>query len=114
MQETGIADVGFGGFDLTFLGVGEVGGEEADHEGLSEDVEIAADGGVGHSEGAAQLGTVQELSVVVGEHGPKAAEEAAWELDAEFAEVAFEVGFDEVRAPQDFVFVRLRSDDGGL
>ncbi len=114
MQEAGVTDVDFWGFDLTFLGVGEVGGKEADHEGLPEDVEISANRGVGDSEGAAQLGTVQELSVVVGEHGPKAAEEAAWELDAEFAEVAFEVGFDEVRAPQDFVFVRLRSDDGGL
>ena len=59
--DAGVGEVDLGRLDEAFAEVGDEGGDGVRHEGSLEQVDVAADGVVGHAEGAAEAGVVGRL-----------------------------------------------------
>ena len=71
----------------------------ADHEGSSHDVDIFADGHVGYAESAADFRVIQDLSVVMGQHGPETPQGGCRDADAQLR-IPFQKGGDVIFPPQ--------------
>ena len=100
VQQSRIADVDLGRLDLTLLQILEPRGQRPDHERPGENVEIPARRPLARTERPRQLRPVPDLSMVVRDHRPEAAQRFRRDRDAELRNVALEERADETLAPE--------------
>ncbi len=99
VQESAVAEVDFWGFDLALSDVFKPGRKDSHHIGAREDVEVTSRGVLGGAEGSGELRRVPNLTVVMGNHGPKASEGFGRDRDAKLGDIAFEKSSDKVATP---------------
>src|SRR5664279_2083480 len=99
VQKTTVGKIDLGRLDLSLAQVLVPRLEHADHEGRNHVIEVAANGGVAHTERTRKLGAVPGLAVVVREHGPESAQDRRRHANAKLREITFKEVSHEVATP---------------
>jgi hypothetical protein len=99
MHEAAVAHIDLGSTHEAFAHVAAPGGQAPHQHEVAQQVDVAAHRLAADAQRAGQPGLVQQLSLVVGQHGPQATQGAAGNPRAQRGYVSFQVGGDEGVAP---------------
>lgn len=105
MKKTRIPQMNLRRFDLALADVLVPRLKLPDHKSSCENVEIGSHRFVREVEGAAELGGIPRLTVVMGEHRPETTHGRRRNRDAELWDISGQEGLNEVVAPRQTVFI---------
>ena len=100
VQHPAVANVDFRCAYLTLLQVLEPRRQHAHHASRRKDVQIAPRGGLRAADRPGELGSIPDLTVIVGHHRPEATQRLGRHIEAEVRDVAQQKGLNERLAPQ--------------
>ena len=113
MVQPGVAQVQFRPLHKTFPDVDKPGLEDADHERAFQNIAVFPDRHVGDAEGTAYLRIVQDVAVVMAQHGPEAAKRPGGDCDPQLGDVPFQKGRHVLVPPEQALIVRRRQEGSG-
>src|SRR5919197_2578167 len=99
VEQSTVCDIDLRRFHLAFPEVLKPWRQLPQDEGCSQRVEVAVHRGDTHPKRAGQFRAVPELRMIMGHHGPKAAQRERRHPHAQLREVSFEKGLDKIFAP---------------
>ncbi len=100
VKQAGIRQVDLRGLHLSLGDVLVPGRQSSDHERGHESVQVPSYCRVRDAERTSELGGVQDLTVVMSEHGPESAKGLRGRADSKLGQVALEEGPEETQAPE--------------
>ena len=99
MEQTAVGEIDFRSFDLTFFEVFVPGLKLSNDKSGRQNVEIVADCCVVNTEVPGKLRRIPDLSVEMGDHGPKSPECRGADANAKLWQVSFKERANEVLSP---------------
>ena len=92
VKDPGVPEVDFRPFDDPLGEIGVPGPEGSHHESGIEQFDVVPHGHIGDPEGTGQFGIVDDLAVIMTEHGPEPVQGPGRDVDPELGDVPLQKG----------------------